>query len=204
MNRDDLKTWQAARTLDDLGELTALWIEGKIGSQPAYHGTTDIESPEMVPVLAALNRVGYMTIQSQQGFDGPGYDGALWVQRAAVEGFASHEIAQRIFDTAPLNLLVIDLCDAHLPRVRVSSRHAFTVTYRNREPYTSFGHHLSRRHIRDAHVGYGILNGAAQDALCSAHQVTVIDLEPGRTHLLRDFLSGFAATESARRTELAA
>jgi hypothetical protein len=203
MNLRDRKAWKSARTLEDLGELTAQWIEGKIGEQPAYHGTTDIESPEMVPVLAALNRAGYVTIQSQQGSDGPGYDGAHWVQRAAVEGFASHELAQRIWDAAPLNLHVIDLCNDHLPRVRVSSRYAWTVTYRNREPCTSFGHHLSRRHLRDAHVGYGSLAAAAQDALCSAHQVTVIDLEPGRRDLLWDFLSGFCAEESARRLESA-
>jgi hypothetical protein len=188
VNREDLRRWQDARTLADLGELTAQWIEGKISSQPGYHGTTDIESPDMVPVLAAVNRAGYMTIQSQQGSDGPGCDGAHWVQRAAVEGFASHELAQRIFDSAPLNLHVIDLCDRHLPRVRISSRYAWTVTYRDREPYTSFGHHLSRRHLRDPHVGYGILAGPALDALCSAHQVTVIDLEPGRDNLLWDFL----------------
>jgi hypothetical protein len=203
MNRSARAKWEAARTLADLGELTAQWIEGKIAGQPAYHGTTDIESPEMVPVLAAANRAGYMTIQSQQGADGPGFDGAQWVQRAAVEGFASHDLAQRIWDSVPLNLHVIDLCDAHLPRVRISSRYAITCTWRDRQPYTSFGHHLSRRHIRDPHAGYGILSEAAKDALCSAHQVTVIDLEPGRETLLWDFLSGFCAQESARRLESA-
>lgn len=201
MNRADREAWQSARTLDDLGERGALWIEGKISEQPAYQGTTDIESGEMVPVLAALNRIGYMTTQSQAAFDGPGFDGARWVQRAAVEGFAGRDLAQRIWDEAPLNLHVIDLCDDHLPRVRISSRYAVNCTWRNREPRTSFGHHLSRRHIRAPHVGYGILDEAAQDALCSAHQVTVIDLEPGREDLLWDFLAGFCDMESARRQE---
>lgn len=189
MNHADLSLWQAARTLADLGELTARWIEGDISEQPAYHGETDIESPEMVPVLAGLNRAGYMTIQSQQGYDGTGYDGAHWVQRAVVEGFASHELAQHIYDTAPLNLCVIDLCDKHMPRVRISSRYAITGTWRDREPYTSFGHHLSRRHICDPDVGYGLLGKPARDALCSAHQVTVMDLEPGRPDLLWNFLA---------------
>jgi hypothetical protein len=195
VNREDLRRWQGARTLADLGELTAQWIEGKIGSQPGYHGTTDIESPEMVPVLAAVNRAGYVTIQSQRGCDGPGFDGARWTQRAAVEGFASHELAERIWSGAPLNLHVIDRCDKHLPRVRISSRYAVTCTWREREERTSFGHHLSRRHLRDPHVGYGILAAPALDALCSAHQVTVIDLEPGRDSVLWDFLAGICEQE---------
>ena len=36
MNRADRKLWAAARTLADLGELTARWLEGRIASQPGY------------------------------------------------------------------------------------------------------------------------------------------------------------------------
>ncbi len=34
MNRADRKAWRSARTLADLGELTARWIEGDLGEHP--------------------------------------------------------------------------------------------------------------------------------------------------------------------------
>ncbi|MGW1620979.1 DUF6919 domain-containing protein, partial [Streptomyces sp. NPDC002172] len=34
MSRSDRRRWRSARTISDLGELMALWLEGTIASRP--------------------------------------------------------------------------------------------------------------------------------------------------------------------------
>jgi hypothetical protein len=91
---DDRPRWAAARTLADLGELTAQWLEGRIDSQPGYYGRVDVDEdkvPGLTETLILLNRAGFLTNGSQAGFDGKGFDNARWQQLAAVTGFASKE-----------------------------------------------------------------------------------------------------------------
>jgi hypothetical protein len=99
MKRADRRRWQAACTLAELGELTALWLEGRLASQPGYqpnHGPNE-ETRDLVPVLAELNRAGWLTDVSQPGWGpGAGYDGATWCQRAGLGGFAEPDLADRI------------------------------------------------------------------------------------------------------------
>jgi hypothetical protein len=183
MNRSDREAWQSARTLADLGELTAQWIEGTIGEQPGYCGPTDIETPEMARVLTALNRAGYMTTQSQAGVTGPGYDGAGWEQRAAVEGFASPIAAYLLMDAAEKAGLWFTGHDPRkLPRWRIRTGGAVVITTRAGEPYTQFGVQFSRRFLRGTYAG--VCDPLAVAAVCSAWQVTVIDPEWGRPGLL--------------------
>jgi hypothetical protein len=84
MNRADRKLWAAARTLADLGELTAQWLEGRIASVPGYMPGwgPDPETAPHIPVLAAANRAGFLTVNSQSA-DGP------W--EAWVNGFVCDE-----------------------------------------------------------------------------------------------------------------
>jgi hypothetical protein len=66
--------------LADLGELTAQWLEGTIASVPTvWPGCgPDEEATELIPVLAARNRAGYVTTVSRAGEGpAPGYDGAV-------------------------------------------------------------------------------------------------------------------------------
>jgi hypothetical protein len=100
VTKADRAAWRSARTLADLGELTARWIEGRLASQPGYCGPCDIEDPALVPVLARLNRAGFVTAGSQPGNDGPGYGGAHREQRAAVDGFGSRVMTQALGDAA--------------------------------------------------------------------------------------------------------
>jgi hypothetical protein len=96
MSPKDAERWRAARTLAGLGELTARWLEGKIESIPTvWPGCgPDEQTTDLIPVLAACNRVGYGTTVSQPGEEpAPGYDGRLGTQRAAVQGFASADAA---------------------------------------------------------------------------------------------------------------
>jgi hypothetical protein len=183
--KSDLAAWQSARTLADLGELTARWIEGGLASQPGYCGPSDIEDRALVPLLAALNRAGFVTTGSQIGESGPGYDGAHWQQRAAVEGFAGPEMTSALIVAANDTGLTIVVRDpAGLPRWRYRYDRSVTVTMREDRKITGFGVQLPRRHIRDSWLGYGICHRDAVDALCSAWQVTVIDPEWGRADLL--------------------
>ena len=131
MSTADRRAWEAARTLADLGELTAQWLEGAIASQPAYTPGCgpDPETAPLIPVLACCNRAGYVTNGSQPGEAGTGYDGAWWEQRAAVEGFASPAVAERIWEAAePAGLTVIAHAPATLPRWRIRYDQAVPVT----------------------------------------------------------------------------
>lgn len=186
MSRADRDTWASARTLADLGELTARRLEGGILSQPGYAPGCgpDEETLPLAPVLAALNRAGFVTTGSQPGLMEYGRGGSWWEQRAAAEGFmADPRLLAGIGDAAAdVGLMVI----VHETPSRWRYRYdkSLTVTTRNGCRVTGFGVRLPRRHIRDSWLGYGICHPDAVEALCSAWQVTVIDTQWGRNDML--------------------
>jgi hypothetical protein len=190
VSKSDRVAWGSARTLAGLGELTARWLEGSLASVPGYCGPPDEETAGLVPVLGKLNRAGFVTTGSQPGDDGTGYDGARWLQRAAVEGFAGYREAVAITNAASnAGLTCVAYTPASLPRWRYRYDRSVTVTTRDGEHETYFGVHLPRRHIRHRWIGYGICHRDAVKALCAAWQVTVIDPEWGRAGLLWDVLA---------------
>lgn len=90
--------WQYARTLSDLGNLTADWLEGTNSYLPAYrpdhHGNSRParETEPLIPHLARANRNGFVTVQSQPAVklhDGRG-------QRAFADGFCAVHTVERI------------------------------------------------------------------------------------------------------------
>lgn len=89
--------WLGAETMVELGELTAQFLEG---ISPYFPGDlAPRPAEETLPIvepLAALNRAGLVTITSQPGFDGEGFDGNNWKQRAYVYGFAPEKVASRL------------------------------------------------------------------------------------------------------------
>lgn len=100
-HESDRQLWEAARTLADLGVLTARWLEGNIHWLPLY--SSDGPDPETTPLiepLAEMNRLGLWTDQSQPGELGDG-----WAQRANVGGYA---------DEATANALAAGLLDTDL------------------------------------------------------------------------------------------
>jgi len=209
MNRDDRKLWASARTLDDLCELTAMWLEGAIASQPGYAANCgpDDETLPLVPVLVALNRAGVMTTGSQPGLDVVAADGSRWKQRAAVEFyFRAHDPAVlRLTRVARwAGLITVAHLPSSLPRWRYRYDQAVTVTrtdgcdpqcptrHEDGCDWTWFGTQVPRRHIRSPHLGYGICHRDAVKAVCSAWQVTLIYPAWGREDsplwaLLADF-----------------
>jgi hypothetical protein len=103
-NPDDARYWADARTLRDLGELTARWLEGAIDYQPAWEAARpDAETEALVPVLAALNRGGLVTHFSQPGRT-TRPDG---MQRAVVSGFCAEDLVGLLQDATLATDLVL-------------------------------------------------------------------------------------------------
>jgi hypothetical protein len=175
MSRSDKKRWKNARTFRDIAELVALWLEGELSSWPGYqprYGPDD-ETQPWTGVLAAANRAGYLTIGSQPGFSGEGFDGKLCQQRAAVEGFiADHALLLGLIDAAEkagIDVRLHSLLDAW-------GSDAITVTTRDLEPNTEFGTALS---VVDLRFMWRGCSPEAVDAIAGTHHVTITDREYG-------------------------
>jgi hypothetical protein len=87
VNRADRKRWASARTLGDLGELTAQWCAGDIAQTPAHCGGPAAETLPYLQLLAAVNRRGFVTTNSQAA-------GRTW--NAWVDGFATPDTLSRL------------------------------------------------------------------------------------------------------------
>lgn len=183
LTRRDRPLWAAAASLADLGELTAAWLEGAIASQPGYYGRCDVDeddAPGLTDTLILLNRAGYVTNGSQAGYDGPGYDGGHWQQLAAVEGLAARHTYDWLCDalTGTRFGLLAWPCKAR-PWHRAGA--GITVTFRDGQPYTTFGTQLG-----EATLAGDLYDGCGDDAIaaaCAALQVTIYDPEPGPNDL---------------------
>lgn len=191
MKRADKNRWASAHSLPELGELTALWLEGRIASQPGCMPNCgpDNETLPLVATLAAANRAGYVTHSSQPGFDGLGYDGARWVQSAVVTGFVD-QAGSALLQQLAAGVLGLHVIAQTASRARVSYDAAAAVTCREDKERTWFGARLPRRHIADL---YEECNPRMHQVLFRAVQVTIIDLEWGRDTALWPVLDAFAA-----------
>ncbi|MEU2380379.1 DUF6919 domain-containing protein [Streptomyces misionensis] len=170
------RRWKTAGTLADLGDLMALWLEGEITSWPGYapgYGP-DEETRELIPTLAAANRVGYVTIASQPGRDPEkGFDGLIWQQKAAVEGFVrDRDLLRALVDAAEeagLDYEVADTLD--------TGERGIVVTLRGGEAHTGFGGYVGGADLRHS-IWPGIGSGALEDVFRSA-RVTLAAPEYG-------------------------
>lgn len=188
----DLAPWESARSLADLGELTARWLEGTIPAEPGYDGGPDEETLPLVPVLATLNRAGFVTTGSQPGGTGI-CDGTPWQQRAAVEAFAGAGPALAVTVAARAAGLIVVACEpGRAPRWRIRLGGRVEVTRSGGRVCTWSGAVLSRRHIRGA---WGACHPDAAAVVRGAWQVTVIDPEWGRPDLLWRVLFGAVASQ---------
>lgn len=189
MRRKDRAQWQTARTLGELGELTARWLEGDLASQPGYQANCgpERETLELIPTLARLNRAGFLTDCSQPGEQPTiGLDGAIWRQRAAVTGFASPPLAERLAHAARDAGFIVHSTTAG--REKLEDRIA--VTTRDGQIVTGFG---GRRSRRDLAFQYQECSRAAIRAVCDAMQVTIVDPRWGRNAALWPLLDTLTA-----------
>ena len=174
--------WAAARTLADLGELTARWLTGDLASQPGYYGRVDVDeddAPGLTAALVALNLAGVVTNSSQAGYDGTGYDGKRWTQHAWVSAHTDPSTSEWLaMEATAAGFEVTEW-------TRGMSRR--TVTYRAGRSYTEDGP-IGRS---DLHCMYdGVGRGAWRDLLGAVH-VSIVDPVPGR-NIMWAWLEQFA------------
>jgi hypothetical protein len=186
MSPDDLARWRGARSLEDLGELTARWLEGGIEQTPTHLAPPDTETAALIPVLAAANRAGFVTHQSQPGV--PACDGCA--QRASVSGYAAPPTFARLMaaaSDADLMITAARALDAGDDR-SYGPFHAITID--DGEEFTWDGIALSRADL-DYSYGYEC-HPSVVDELFAAWQVTLIDPVWGRNDVLWPVLQAFA------------
>ncbi len=177
------RLWANAPTVEHVGELMAWFCLGELQSWPGHAGPTDPETREanLGPVLAGMNRRGFITLCSQPGVD---LDGQGWQQRAAVDGLATPAVLAQLRGlTAGTRLQVI----AHPPsRWRHDYSRAVDVTRVGEHNVTRFGSRSPTREIRFMFDG---VPDCVVDELAAMWQVTIVDPEWGAESLLWDRLA---------------
>ena len=129
-NLEDKGAWRQATTLDAAGELTARWLEGKSEYQAAtFTARYDDETESIAVELAALNRSGLFTKESQ-----PGLEAGDTAQRQYVTGFCT---AQTAADLLALSTRTELVTVAHAPGE--SSNASIPVTLDDGEVVTVLG-----------------------------------------------------------------
>ncbi|MFH9983364.1 DUF6919 domain-containing protein [Streptomyces sp. NPDC017179] len=176
ISRADRRRWRSARSVADLGELMALWLEGEIASRPGYQPRfgPDEETEHLVPTLAALCRAGYVTTCSQPGFAGTGADGLWWEQRAALELVVTdrallHHLLGAV-RAAGMLVRVNDHCRGGVQDQPV------VVTTRDGEPVTAFGGRIRRA---DMAIQWSGLDRGLYDQVAHGTYVSVVAPEYG-------------------------
>ena len=92
------RAWREARSFAELCELGARFLEGELPFFPGWGAPEpDEETDDLVSLLAAANRAGFLTLASQRGApDEPGADGRTERRRAFVCGFAEEATARTL------------------------------------------------------------------------------------------------------------
>jgi hypothetical protein len=165
--REGYRIWSGARSYDDLCELTAQWCEGRLAYHP--NGHSDGRDPEtllMADELAALNRAGFLTDNSQAA---ESYEYGQW--GAWVEGYCSADLADRITRAAPPHVKVT----VYHPPFPRGGQHAFGMFDHpngNEEP---------ARHTRSAirNLQYAPVADEVVHAVLNSCQVHIEDTRPG-------------------------
>jgi hypothetical protein len=205
MSPADARRWASATSLADLGELTALWLEGELGQAPMNFGPPAEETAELTQVLAAVNRAGFVTDCSQPGMNRPWQGsilswtappGSVWCQCAAVSGFASAETCGLLETFVDPELIYgVAGIGAEWPAptcwnvTKVGAGGDWLEA-------TWFGEPISRTEL-ECQIG-PTCSSAAVTALCDARQVTLIDPEWNRNDRLWPLLERFAAAGKRR------
>ncbi|MEU2075443.1 hypothetical protein [Streptomyces sp. NPDC013489] len=172
--------WRDARTIADLGQNMAGWLEGRIPNRPGYDGPFGQEETNgarhLVPTLIALNRAGFVTVDSQPGELGGGYR-----QRANVEGI--------VHDRSPLLGQLLALQGQGLTVVRGWPKRQIVLTEDAGSPFTTIGGWRMRRD--SIHANWrGVGRQAIRELREHGATVHIIDTEWGRDDRLWPALAG--------------
>lgn len=167
--------WRDARSIADLGQAMALWMEGRGPDWPGYFGPFGQEEENgarhLIPTLAAANRAGFVTTGSQPAYDGIGSDGSHWRQRAHVDGV--------VHKHSPLLGRLTALEGQGFGVFRGWPKQAIAVTDRDGEPQTGFGgFRLGRDHA--AREWHGIGRHALRELKEQGVRLHIVDPTWGR------------------------
>ena len=167
------EAWREARTLAEVAELTALWLEGQLNYHPAYGNGPDNETAPLVAALAAFNRAGFLTEFSQ-----PGEAGSWGAQRAAVSGFCDEGVADLLYEVSTTSDLIV-LCFR-----------AGALFHGQQAPVTRDSEGIAATwagapsDVEYLDTCYGHAGPQLVEMLSACWQVTVIDAQWGRDDLL--------------------
>jgi hypothetical protein len=157
--------WARPLGLTEVGELTAQWLEGTVNWSPWQAGSSaDDETLPLVPYLAAMNRLGYITDFSQPGVPGD--------QRAAISGFCHRPQAECLASLSLESELV-----ALTEYPDVESAYEIPITQQDERTFTI----LPGRPVIDASWG---LNSRMLSLLSGCYYVSIVDPSWGRDDLL--------------------
>jgi len=173
------QAWRRARTLEDLGELTARWCEGTLRYMPTDAPEPYEETEPIREVLASINRSGLMTTFSQPGepLDNEGY-----AQRACVEGYATEATARRLGTLALWTELLMHV----FPPSRYQGGYQVPVTIAEFRPFTWVGGYFGQSELEYYAED---LSREALTELSEAWTVTIIDPVWGREDYLWEHVS---------------
>lgn len=179
--------WAQARTFPEIGGLTARWLEGGMSHHPGYCGQPDKETTEILKPLIHANVRGFVTIGSQPGVDPVrGYDGHLWHQRAAVDGFINYGTLMVLRQLTEGTRLIVEVHPTTRKRRNDYSHiHPVTGYVDGSWNGTHFGCVLSRREIE---FEFGETHPDGVWSLIMADQVTIVDPWWGDHSLLWEVL----------------
>lgn len=174
MTSHDAALWKGAKTLRDIGALTARWLEGDIASQPGYMPNCgpDDETEPLIPVLAMLNRAGVYTLASQPGLpDTADSEGSVWCQRAAMDGFIEPGHVEMLRQAAQDAGLMMALSR------EATERWGIEATTVDKVGYTWFGRWLAPG---DIDFYFDDLSVAGLATVQAAEQFALVDPQWGR------------------------
>lgn len=177
--------WRDARSIADLGQNMAGWLEGRVPSWPGYlsdeFGVEETDGARhLVPVLIAANNAGFVTTDSQPASNEV-IDGVRWRQRASVGGV--------VHDHSPLLRRLLDLQNCGLVVVRGWPKRQHVITEQDSRPFTTFGGWRWRRDY--VHYNWrGVGHRALREMREHGASITVYDPVWGRDDRLWPALLG--------------
>jgi len=176
-------TWGNARTLLDLGELVARWLEGRLQKTPWYDFPPDEETEAIAEWLARLNRAGLVTDGSQPGMSLDSYGCA---QRAFLTAYTSEVVAKRVAALSLYTDLIVFFFEPG-----GAGGYMVPVTVAEFHPCTWAGSCFGEVAVEDFGRDLSI---AVRDELRAAWEVTVIDPVWGRKSYLWEAVVGAVAS----------
>jgi hypothetical protein len=162
--------WRDARTIADLGQNMAGWLEGRVPSWPGYDGPfgqeEDNGARHLIPVLAAANRSGFVTTCSQPATD----NGRGDRQRAWVEGI--------VHDRNPILGRLLGLERQGFTVIRGARTPYLVLTEEDGQPFTTLGYRVNRDW--KAREWQGVGRHALRELRQHGTTLNIVDMSWGR------------------------